>query len=313
MDDELQKIESFYKLKEDEANDRLRVLKAQLHEMRDRRFAEMVKLKQARHRSRDHGEDTMILATERQLSGREPQKENHLRGWCWLRPILDALHRRQDQSEAAHDGTGQASGASRSPPGGSAQPLSEQQNRTDNNRDFVRRRPSSDSVPYRQAKRKLKAALSEYYRGLELLKSYALLNRTAFRKMNKKYDKMVHAYPSGRYMVEKVNKAWFVQSAVLDGNMRVVEDLYARYFERGNHKVAVGKLRSKADRPREYHGSAYRNGLLIGAGAVFGVQGLVQGVKRLHGPDPVLHTHTAYLLQVRYLSPATAGVTSALF
>ena len=303
MDEELQKIETFYKAKEEEANDRLRVLRAQLHEMRDRRAEEVSMAKQARRRPSNPAEDSAPLPDVKPVSRGGPQDESRRTGPGWLAFIRDALHLPGKTSHGQASANGNISADQKTSPKYAAQSLSRQNHRTDTHRDFVRRRHSSDAVPYRQAKRKLKAALSEYYRGLELLKSYTLLNRTAFRKMNKKYDKMVHAYPTGRYMVEKVNKAWFVQSAVLDGNMQTVEDLYARYFEHGNHKLAVGKLRSKTSRAGEYHGSVYRNGLLVGAGVVFGLQGLVYGVKMLSHPNRITRVETAYLLQVCKSTP----------
>ncbi|KAI9885011.1 MAG: tRNA (adenine-N(1)-)-methyltransferase catalytic subunit trm61 [Watsoniomyces obsoletus] len=306
MDQELQKVESFYRYKEDEANDRLRVLQEQLREMRQRRMGEAMSAKRARDQARASGNvngDVAAGKRSQQGAGKPNGPDNE----HWLRSAgrwMPGLYRKNhSRSFSLGDDLPSGQITAKSP-----KIVPSKQQRKDDRRDFVRRKRSTpDAVSYRQAKRKLKIALAEYYRGLELLKSYTLLNRTAFRKMNKKYDKTVHAYFGGRYVAEKVNNAWFVQSAVLDSNMRVVEELYAKYFERGNHKIAVGKLKTKSGRADQYHGSVYRNGLLVGAGIVLGIQGIVAGGKMLDHDIPIVKLHTAYLLQMY------AGYFLALF
>lgn len=303
MDGELDKVETFYRLKEDEAGARLSVLREQLHEMRNRRIEEVAVIQHAK-RIRKEDESNAFQFPLGRSNGQSKQDENHrptsrdhLKAW------IDPLERAYDQAKAKI--TGPRPGANSKAlqnmpesPNTRAKKQAEENRHLDDGRDYIRRFHYSDEVPYRTAKRKLKLALQEFYRGMELLKSYALLNRTAFRKINKKYDKAVNAHPPLRYMSDKVNKAWFVQSEVLDGHLHAVEDLYARYFERGNHKIATGKLRGSQSKRADRSASAFRNGLLIGIGAVFAIQGLTYGVQLLHDPDPVIRVQTSYLLQI---------------
>ncbi|KAL9102555.1 MAG: hypothetical protein Q9163_002305 [Psora crenata] len=290
LDDELEKIESFYKLKEKEATGRLQALREQLHELRDR----MLQEQEAKAKARRY--------LERVTAGHEEPPQKHFTGaykpsvpaaFKWIRPIESAIGMgpsRIGKSSKDLQILGTPVGFVPQHLPDSSRPVSWQ--------DFTKRPAKPDDVSYRFAKRQLKLALQEFYKGLELLKSYALLNRTAFRKINKKYDKVVKARPTGRYISEKVNKAWFVQSEVLDGHIVAVEDLYARYFERGNHKVAVGKLRSKASKPTDYTGSVFRNGMLLAGAGIFGIQGVVNGAEHLSHPDSAVRTDTGYLLQI---------------
>ncbi|KAH6893262.1 EXS family-domain-containing protein [Thelonectria olida] len=270
LDTELDKVEAFYKMKEEQAGQRLDVLRVQLHEMRNRRIEEMAHAR--------------ALQEERALQNRigaSGDNGDKLNGW--VNPIKSKIFplgpnsknlQRMGQAPSVRNGT-----------------------QGDAVRDYIRR-PEDHEVPYRTAKRKLKLALQEFYRGLELLKSYAMLNRTAFRKLNKKYDKAINARPPYRYMNEKVNKAWFVNSDVLENHIQVVEDLYARYFERGNHKLAAGKLRKLNKKPEDQSIGMFQNGLLIGTGAVFAIQGLIYGGQLLFDDDPTVRVQTSYLMQI---------------
>jgi hypothetical protein len=293
LDMELEKIEAFYKEKEEEATNRLDVLRDQLHIMRDRRIDEIIHRQTAKIKARskkNHAKHSHNSSSADENSDDTKINGGTLNG-SWLNPIDAAL----EAINAGKYGKSTKEIAQLATPA-ALKPADYLEGRSD----FVRRLELPE-VPYQAAKRKLKTALQEYYRGLELLKSYALLNRTAFRKINKKYDKTVNARPSSRYMTEKVNKAWFVNSDVIEGHIRAVEDLYARYFERGNHKVAVGKLRIKIARAGDYTDNTFRNGILLTAGIILGIQGVVEAtnIADLQNPESnALSINTSYLLQV---------------
>ncbi|KAL3493245.1 SPX domain-containing protein [Aspergillus germanicus] len=272
LDGELAKIESFYQMKEREATERLRVIREQLHTMRDQRTQEVRHVR----RYRDHDAEHPSSEPSSTLSSRR---------------LKDAFAGRRIGKNS------KALAALATPAG--AQPQDPEV--IIRRRDFARQPeeeqlPKSE-VPYRSAKRKLKYALQEFYRGVELLKSYAYLNRTAFRKINKKYDKVVDTRPSMRYMSERVNKAWFVQSEVTESLLATAEDLYARYFEGGKRKIAASKLRHTIRKSGDYSPNTFRCGLLAMAGLLFAIQGLIYASQRLEDEDSTLGVHTSYLLQ----------------
>lgn len=298
LDKQLSKIEKFYKSKEDEAIDRLKMLREQLHVMRNRRLEEVLHADQHKQKASSHdslpGGDSANKRDHESTQTNGHSKQGYLSHMPWMVPVshtVDHIDHAIDKVRPGRVGkTSRKMGSLGTPEFPPNRGPADQ-------RDYTRRQASND-VPYRVAKRKLKVAMAEYYRGLELLKSYALLNRTAFRKINKKFDKTVNAHPPGRFMSEKVNKAYFVNSDLLDSLIHDVEDLYARYFERGNHKVAVGKLRAKTAKAGDFTGSIWRQGVLATAGAVFGIQGLVYGIQQIFNDDPVVGTESGYLLQI---------------
>lgn len=282
LDSELSKIEEFYKQKEVEFTERLHSLRDQLHLLRDMRIDELRRKRSpAASSSRAMEEDGFTTDAsgdkKKDSTWKKKFSPHHLRNQSSFTAATPVQPRAMSISSARED---------------NQHPFEQRQQR----RDFARK--VEQDIPYRTAKRRLKMALVEFYRGLELLKSYVELNHKAFRKINKKYDKVTHARPTLRYLTENVNHAWFVQSEVLDTYINTVEDLYSRYFEKGNRKVAVNKLRGKLQRTQDYSPSTFRNGFWFAAGFVLGVQGVVSAGQHLYHHDPVVRVQTSYLLQV---------------
>ncbi|KAK5993600.1 Protein SYG1-like protein [Cladobotryum mycophilum] len=269
LESELQKVEAFYKQKEEQAGKRLDVLREQLHEMRNRRILEMT----ADERHEDEG-----IYSDGDNGHDKTTGSNG-----WVHPLKAKIFPPGPNSKAFKNMP--------------QTPHLAGQSEAERRMDYVRR-PEHHQIPYRTAKRKLKRAVLEFYRSLELLKSYALLNRTAFRKLNKKFDKAVRSPEPLSFVKTKVDNSWFVNSDVLEGHIKTVEDLYSRYFERGNQKLAAGKLRRLTKKPKDESGTAFLNGFLIGTGAVFTIQGLIYGIELLYDENPTIRLDTGYLLQI---------------
>ncbi|GAA5838875.1 hypothetical protein JCM11251_003725 [Rhodosporidiobolus azoricus] len=130
---------------------------------------------------------------------------------------------------------------------------------------------------YANARSKLKLATFEYYRSLGMLKSYRVLNRTGFAKALKKFEKAT-AIPCAAKYRQKVESANFVASDKLEELIRETEDAFADVFEKGDRKKALERLRDFGQKKR-HHFTSWRAGILMGAGVVLMVEGLVLSFK----------------------------------
>lgn len=177
LDRELLKIEGFYREKENEATERLRVLREQLHIMRNQRLEEVEaeerqQQKQHQHQHQhSHVSDGNLLhslthaTTAPDATHHESQllNEEHRRQRI-KNSVVSQMDNALDKVRTAH--IGKTSQAMRD--------LGTPSIRLDpDNRDYGRK--LQGNISYHAAKRKLKFAFIEYYRTLELLKNYSLL------------------------------------------------------------------------------------------------------------------------------------------
>ncbi|WFD07701.1 Xenotropic and polytropic retrovirus receptor 1 [Malassezia vespertilionis] len=98
--------------------------------------------------------------------------------------------------------------------------------------------PDLHSINYKVAKRKLRAALIENHRGLEILNNYRILNRTGFIKILKKFDKTLGVTILQPYYTQRVMNTPLVFSDVIPKMLDAVVELYASYFAHGDKKRA---------------------------------------------------------------------------
>ncbi|PWN43947.1 EXS-domain-containing protein [Ceraceosorus guamensis] len=144
---------------------------------------------------------------------------------------------------------------------------------------------SHDPQRYTAARKKLKAAVLEFYRGLELLKNYRVVNSIGVRKILKKFEKATG--------VPGINDAWYhvhvsrsvlVTSDSIERLIKGTEEIYSAYFEHGNRKRAVERLRVNAGTGGEehhtHHMSASRTGFYLGVAVCAAVAGLVEAEKQ---------------------------------
>ena len=244
LNEELKKVQTFYIEKEKEAAVRFRNIRSQLHEMRELYHDQREQKKKRKRASlqqdvrQETGRDyTRRNPTDSNVKVDTPESDPSKRKWLG--------HNRPGKAifNAGHQATNWLGGSSNDP-------------------------------SYVAVRHKLKVACLELYRGMEMLKSYRMLNRTAFTKILKKFDKTANAHVSKSYMDEKVEPSYVFSSDVLEALMSDVEDVVARYFERGNRKHAIEILRTK-EKTQPYNLSVLYSGLLLGCSLPLIVQGIV--------------------------------------
>ena len=123
----------------------------------------------------------------------------------------------------------------------------------------------------------LKRAVSEYYYSLILLQNFQQLNRTGFRKVLKKHDKLAQSKRGLTFFKGVVCKSYFVTKNQLEELIERTENLMIDKLEDGNRSKAMNRLRVPPLELRDMrsHWITLSAGLLMGALAVMIVVAIV--------------------------------------
>jgi len=124
--------------------------------------------------------------------------------------------------------------------------------------------PKLRSQEHVAARKRLMSAFKEFYRGLQLLQSYANMNAAGFRKILKKHDKNVGVNMQGKYS-EMIKRQNFHPNNQDDLKFLIseTESLFATAFTKGDSGKAMKKLRV----PEEQAGQVFATfqlGFLLG-------------------------------------------------
>lgn len=141
---------------------------------------------------------------------------------------------------------------------------------------------SYDPVRYKAARHKLKEAIAEFYRGLELLRTFKVLNKDGFGKILKKFDKTLETHTSYQYFQAKVQESALVKSQRVEALLRSTEDAFTGFFEHGDRKKALDRLRMQTGQlntSASHHASTSVVGFFLGISLCAVVGGIVEAMK----------------------------------
>ncbi|KAF9162628.1 hypothetical protein DFQ26_003381 [Actinomortierella ambigua] len=125
---------------------------------------------------------------------------------------------------------------------------------------------------HKVARTRIKAALYEYYRSLEMLKNYKVLNHTGFAKILKKFDKTAGWRASKTYVNTKLQSSYLVTSSILADLIAETEEVFIDTFEKGHRRRGMAKLRIPDSKNQTHHVVTTRIGFYIGLAAPLMVQ-----------------------------------------
>jgi len=129
---------------------------------------------------------------------------------------------------------------------------------------------SHDPFHYKEARQKLRAAVIENFRALEILRNYQILNRTGLNKILKKFDKTLNVKTLQKYFDARVVPTPLVESNTTVQMLEAVEEIFTIYFEHGDKKRAREQLRNGIALPSGVHQESHY-GVVFCAGIYLGV------------------------------------------
>ncbi|KAL1535697.1 Acid phosphatase pho1 [Salvia divinorum] len=111
------------------------------------------------------------------------------------------------------------------------------------------------------AEKMIRGAFVELYKGLGLLKTYSSLNMVAFTKILKKFDKVANQQASASYL-KVVKRSHFISSDKVVRHMDEVESLFTQHFANSDRKKAMKFLRPQQQ--KDSHMVTFLVGLFTG-------------------------------------------------
>ncbi|XP_059448126.1 phosphate transporter PHO1 [Corylus avellana] len=111
------------------------------------------------------------------------------------------------------------------------------------------------------AEKTIRSAFVELYKGLALLKTYSSLNMVAFTKILKKFDKVSNQQASVNYL-RAVKESPFISSGKVVRLMDDVETIFTKHFANNDRKKAMKFLRPQ--QPKTSHMLTFFVGLFTG-------------------------------------------------
>ncbi|KAG5421696.1 SYG1 [Candida metapsilosis] len=312
LDEELRKVDEFYSEKEQDVYERFLLLEDQLYQMRDQK--NQIQRQRRKHKVILHGQgangervvpqrvNDLAFHTKFFISGLSRWDLPSLPSMAFLKKwkgrkkakyeddislhVQDSVDLNYAENrvrngvvELSDRSTDQTSMESESEieeysPTTPTEPQTQDQVRQTRRRDYTPKKQHF-GVPYLYAKKQLKNALLEHYRALSILRSYRTMNKTAFRKITKKYDKAIHTNIMEPFM-ERINtSSYFLTSDLVDKIINQVEELYIAFFdpESKDRKQSLEKLKTIAYtfnsteiRQPQYYGEFFSSGICIGFG-----------------------------------------------
>ncbi|KAG8366383.1 hypothetical protein BUALT_Bualt17G0074000 [Buddleja alternifolia] len=147
----------------------------------------------------------------------------------------------------------------------------------------------------KKAEGQLMKAFVEFYHKLRLLKSYSFLNIMAFSKIMKKYDKITSRSASKSYM-KMVDNSYLGSSDEVSKLMERVEVTFIKHFSNSNRSKGMNILRPK--KKRERHRVTFSTGFLVGCtvSLILALILIVRARKILDEQGQVLYMDTMFPL-----------------
>jgi len=263
LDHEVERILAFYLEREHEATERLSTLVEQLLELAEHRRE--FKAKTKRIPSGQLGLQRLLSKVPRGLDGEE------------LNRLKLSVRNRQPRKPSENSSSDDDDGDKRR-----AEVMEHIQNLHISELRSASPMPSTqmhDPVEYKAARKKLRMAVIENYRALEILNNYRILNRNGFTKILKKFDKAMQSQIMHKYYDERVSHTPLVQSPAVPKMLEALEEIFTGYFEHGDRKRARDVLREGAPQTLIGHAtsqysSAYRTGVFMGIALCLTIEGL---------------------------------------